>query len=100
MTTGSINAPRRKPRSARLVLRGTPEQESVLRCAADTAHKSLTDLILESACQVAEQTLIHPWLFVASDAQAQFLPEVLERPAEDNVGLRDLFDRPEPWQTT
>lgn len=32
-------------RSARLGLRATPEQEAVLRRAADVAHKSLTDFV-------------------------------------------------------
>ncbi len=44
-------------RSARLGLRATPEQEVVLRRAAEVAHKSLTDFILDSACLAAEQTL-------------------------------------------
>lgn len=42
-------------RTARLGLRATPEQEAVLRRAAEVAHKSLTDFILDSACQAAEQ---------------------------------------------
>ncbi|MDU7586458.1 MAG: DUF1778 domain-containing protein, partial [Acidovorax sp.] len=37
-------------RSSRLGLRATPEQEVVLRRAAEVAHKSLTDFILDSAC--------------------------------------------------
>ncbi|MBL8484823.1 MAG: DUF1778 domain-containing protein, partial [Rhodocyclaceae bacterium] len=45
-------------RSARLGLRATPEQEAVLRRAAELAHKSLTDFILDSACLAAEQTLL------------------------------------------
>ena len=36
-------------RSARLGLRTTPEQETVLRRAAEVAHKSLTDFILDAA---------------------------------------------------
>ena len=100
MTTGSTKAPPRKRRTARLALRATPEQERVLRRAADAAHKSLTDFILESACQAAEQTLIDQRLFVVSGDQAQTLLELLERPAEDNAGLCDLFCRPEPWETT
>ena len=71
----------------------------MLRRAADAADKSLTDFILESACQAAEQTLIDQRLFVVSGEQAQSLLELLERPAEDNAGLRDLFSRPEPWET-
>ncbi len=42
-------------RSARLGLRATPEQEAVLRRAAEVAHKSLTDFVLDAACQAAEQ---------------------------------------------
>ena len=55
--------------------------------------------ILESACQAAEQTLIDQRLFVVSGNQARSLLELLERPTEDNAGLRDLFSRPEPWET-
>ena len=42
-------------RSARLGLRATPEQEAVLRRAAEVAHKSLTDFILDSACLPARR---------------------------------------------
>lgn len=47
-----------RSRSARLGLSATPEQETVLRHAAEVAHKSLTDLILDVAHQAAEQTLL------------------------------------------
>jgi uncharacterized protein (DUF1778 family) len=94
----STTAQPRAPRSARLGLRATPEQERVLRRAADAAHKSLTDFILESACEAAERTLIDQRLFVVSGDQAQSLLDLLERPAQDNAGLRDLFSRPEPWE--
>lgn len=40
-------------RSVRLGLRGTPEQETLLRRAAEVAHKSLTDFILDAAYQAA-----------------------------------------------
>ena len=86
-------------RSARLGLRATPEQEAVLRRAADVAHKSLTDFILDSACLAAEQTLLDQRLFVVSGSQCQALMELLERPAQSNDGLRDLFSRKAPWDT-
>lgn len=88
----------RTPRSARLGLRATPEQESVLRRAAGVAHKSLTDFILESACQAAEQTLLDQRLFMVSGGQYQALLELLDRLPEDNAGLRDLFAKPSPWE--
>ena len=86
-------------RSARLGLRATPEQEAVMRRAADVAHKSLTDFILDSACLAAEQTLLDQRLFVVSGSQCQALMELLERPAQSNDGLRDLFSRKAPWDT-
>ena len=49
----TVVTPNRTSRSARLGLRATPEQEAVLRRAADVAHKSLTEFILDSACQAA-----------------------------------------------
>jgi uncharacterized protein (DUF1778 family) len=84
-------------RSARLGLRATPEQEAVLRRAADVAHKSLTDFILDSACLAAEQTLLDQRLFMATGSQYQALMDLLERPAQTNEGLRDLFSRKAPW---
>lgn len=69
----------------------------MLRRAADVAHKSLTDFILDSACQAAEQTLLDQRLFMVSSSGYQELLDLLERPPADNPGLRELFSRPAPW---
>lgn len=87
----------RLSRQSRLGLRATREQESVLRRAADVAHKSLTDFILDSACQAAEQTLLDQRLFMVSGEQYQNFMDLLDQPAQDNQGLQDLFARPAPW---
>ncbi len=84
-------------RSARLGLRATPAQEVVLRRAAEVAHKSLTDFILDSACLAAEQTLLDQRLFMVSGSQYQTLMDLLEQPEQPNEGLRDLFSRKAPW---
>ena len=84
-------------RSARLGLRATHDQEVVLRRAAEVAHKSLTDFILDSACLAAEQTLLDQRLFMVSDSQYQALMDMLEKPEQPNEGLRDLFSRKAPW---
>jgi len=89
----------RGSRSARLGLRTTPEQETILRRAAAVSHKSLTEFVLESACLAAEQTLLDQRLFIVSDGQATALLELLDRPAEENSGLQDLFTKPAPWNT-
>ena len=88
----------RTSRSARLGLRATPEQEAILRRAADIAHKSLTDFILDSACHAAEQTLLDQRLFVVSGEQYQDLLDMLDQPVQDNQGLQDLFSRNAPWE--
>lgn len=65
--------------------------------AADVPHKFLTDFILDSACLAAEQTLLDQRLFMVSGSQYQAIMELLERPAQTNAGLRDLFSRKAPW---
>ena len=84
-------------RTARLGLRTTPQQEAMLRRAADAAHKSMTNFILDSACQAAEQTLIDQRLFLVSGSQSRTLLNLLDRPERDNAGLKDLFSRRAPW---
>ncbi len=84
-------------RTARLGLRATPQQETVLRRAAEVAHKSLTDFILDAAYQAAEQTLLDQRLFLVSESQYQALLEMLDRPESDNPGLADLFSRRPTW---
>lgn len=93
----TANASSSATRSARLGLRATPEQEAVLRRAAEVAHKSLTDFILDSACLAAEQTLLDQRLFMVSGSQYQALMDLLERPEQANEGLRELFARRAPW---
>ncbi len=87
-------------RSARFGLRATAEQEAVLRRAAEAAHKSLTDFILDAACQAAEQTLLDQRLFMISGSQCEALLEMLEQPEAENAGLADLFTRRTPWDRT
>jgi uncharacterized protein (DUF1778 family) len=95
---GSVNSSGK--RTSRLGLRATPEQEAVLRRAAEVAHKSLTDFILDAACQAAEQTLLDQRLFMISASQYQALLELLEQPERDNAGLADLFAHRVPWSKT
>ena len=85
------------PRSARLGLRATPQQEAVLRRAAEVSNKSMTEFILDSACRAAEQALLDQRLFVVSGSQSKALLSLLDRPAQDNAGLKDLFSRRAPW---
>ena len=95
MTTKVVSSAHRSTR--RLGLRATPEQEAMLRRAAEVAHKSLTDFVLDSACLSAEQTLLDQRLFMVTGRQYQDLLDLLEQPEQVNEGLRDLFSRKAPW---
>ncbi len=76
--------------NAQLILRIPPRQVAVLRQAAKLSNKSLTDFILDSAYQVAEQTVLN-------GEQAQAFVDLLDRPAQNNPGLKALLSRPVPW---
>lgn len=95
----SANNPKaeRAGRNSRLGLRTTAQQELILRRAADLTHKSLTDFILDSACQAAEQALLDQRLFMVSGMQYQSFLDLLDRPVQANAGLTDLFSRKAPW---
>ena len=67
-------------RTARLGLRATPQQEAVLRRAAEVSHKSMTDFVLDSAVQAAEQTLLDQRLFTLTGNQAEALLDLFDRP--------------------
>lgn len=84
-------------RTARLGLRATPQQEAVLRRAADVMHKSLTDFILDSACKAAVEALLDQRLFMVTTHQYQALLDLLDAPPQENVGLKKLFSKPAPW---
>lgn len=76
--------------NAQLMLRILPRQTTVLRRAARMTNKSLADFILDSACEVAEQTVLNA-------EQARTFVELLDRPALDNPVLKDLLNRSVPW---
>ena len=91
-------AQRPSPRSARLGIRATPEQEAILKRAAEARHKSLTEFILDSACSAAEQTLLDQRLFIVPTGQYEALLDMLDRPAQPNPGLERLFSKKAPWE--
>lgn len=85
-------------RTGRLGLRTLPEQEVLLRHAAQVSRKSLTEFILDSACAAAEQILLDQRYFLADDVQWEAFNAALDAPAKDIPALRTLFERKAPWE--
>jgi uncharacterized protein (DUF1778 family) len=85
-------------RSSRLGLRATPEQEQLLRRAAEVSRKSLTDFILDSASTAAEHALLDQRLVLVSGEHYDAILALLDEPARSNQGLEELFARATPWE--
>jgi uncharacterized protein (DUF1778 family) len=85
-------------RSGRLGLRTLPEQEALLRHAAQVSRKSMTEFVLDSACAAAEQTLLDQRYFLVDDSQWEAFNAALDGTAKDIPELRKLFENKSPWE--
>ena len=87
-------------RSARLGLRTTPAQAALIQRAAEVKGKSVTEFVLSSACEKAEQTLLDQRFFSVSEEAWREFHDALERPAQIKAGLRRLLTEPAVWEKT
>jgi len=85
-------------RSGRLGLRTTPVQAALIQCAAEVSRRSITEFILSSACEKAEQTLLDQRLFMVDENTWSEFQDVLERPAQMKTGLQELVAEPAVWE--
>lgn len=84
-------------RSGRLGVRAAPNQEALLRRAAEASNKTLTEFILDSACAVAEQTLLDQRYFLVDQAQWEAFNASLDAPVEAKPRLKALMQHRAPW---
>lgn len=87
-------------RSARLGLRTTPAQAALIQRAAEVKGKSVTEFVLSSACEKAEQTLIDQRFFSVSEEALREFQDALERPTRMRPGLQRLLTEPAVWEET
>lgn len=85
-------------RTARLGIRATPRQQMLILRAAEAVNKSVTDFILDSACDAAENTLLNQRFFLLNDEEWKNFQEALERPAKVKPGLQKLLKEKAPWE--
>ena len=86
-------------KSSRINLRLTPAQEEKLRYVASTAQTSLSDFILASALERADQVLEDRTEFVATDEDFERLLEALDAPLP-MTKIQALAARPSPVGST
>ena len=85
-------------RTARLGFRVTSHQEALLRKAAEISGKNITQFVLNSACEAAENTLIDQRIFFMDDKKYQAFQKALERPARVKPKLQKLLRSNAPWE--
>jgi uncharacterized protein (DUF1778 family) len=78
-------------RIRRFQLRATASEETLIKVAAARQGVNVTDFIIRSACEKAEQALSDQSRFVLDDKQWKLFMEALDRPPREKPRLRRLF---------
>ena len=78
-------------RETRLNLRATARQDTLIRMAARVSSKTVTDFILDSASNAAEQVLADRRWFMLDDSAWAAFEDLLDRPAVLKPRLAELL---------
>jgi uncharacterized protein (DUF1778 family) len=81
----------RPARETRLNLRASARQDALIRLAAHATDKTVTDFILDSASNAAEQVLADRRWFMLDDSAWTAFADLLERPAVIKPRLAELL---------
>lgn len=91
---GTHDQPEAEPtqaRETRLNLRATARQDTLIRMAARASNKTVTDFILDSASNAAEQVLADRRWFMLDDSAWAAFEDLLDRPAVLKPRLAELL---------
>lgn len=81
-------------RSERIDVRTTPSMKRLLQEAAETAHKSVSEFLLDSALTAAAETLADRRLFVLDQEQWDAFMAALDAPPKPRPRLERLLREP------
>lgn len=74
--------------------RVAPETDQLVRQAAETTERTLTDFVVDAAIVEAERVLADRMEFVLDTEQWNRFVELLDRPPQEKPGLEKLFSKP------
>ena len=80
-----------QPRDRRFQLRATASEEELIRIAAERQGVNITEFIMRSAREKAEEALADQTRFVLDEERWNQFAAMLDRPAKDKPRLRRLF---------
>ncbi len=92
MTTKQAN------KSERLDLRLSAAQRAVLASAASLKQQSLTEFVLASTLEAAENAILDQSLFMLDKKSFERFEKALNEPAKVNKKLLALLSEPSPWE--
>ena len=78
-------------KSKRFNLRATPKQDNLIRVAAKVRGLDVTDFIIESACEKAQETLADQTHFVLNEKQWAEFMKALDEPPRIIPEIQKLF---------
>jgi len=85
-------------RASRWNLRVAPDDDIVVRKAADEENRELSDFIRSAAVLEAERILADRAVFTLENTQWDRFMEILDRPPRIPSGLEELFSRPSVFE--
>jgi len=85
-------------RNSRWNLRVAPDDDIVVRKAADESDRELSEFVRSAAVLEAERVLADRTVFTLGDERWDRLAEILDRPPRVPVGLEELFSRPSAFE--
>ena len=89
----------RDSKSQRINLRTTGRQEAVIRRAAAATDRTMTDFIMDSAVEHAEQVLADRRRFTATDQQWDEFERLLDAPLASTKRFEALAARKSPFSS-
>ena len=84
----------REASNERWDFRVAPDIDSIVRQAAQSADRTLTQFVVDAAVVEAERILADRTQFVLRREEWARFVEILDRPPQENPGLEKLFSRP------
>ncbi len=81
-------------KATRLNLRTSAQQDALIRRAAESVGRSVTEFVLDSACANAEHVLADRNRFVLDDEAWRDFMAALDRPVTDKPRLKRLLTEP------
>ena len=81
-------------KATRLNLRASAQQDALIRKAAESVGRSVTEFVLDSACASAEHVLADRNQFVLDDEAWKHFVAALDRPITDKPRLKRLLSEP------